>query len=70
MQEKFFRHARKRMRQRNIGTGRAHSALGGGNAQYLGRHKFKTTKLVGGRTVTVIFRKDRGRKVAITAWKK
>lgn len=66
----FSRHAQRRMQQRNISSGRARAALAGGKTKYLGRHKFKSSKLIDGRTVTVIYKKSNNRKIAVTAWKK
>lgn len=65
----FTRHARRRQNKRNIGSGKIRRLASSAGARRIGAHKYKVTKKLGGRQVTLIYRKDGGRRTAITAWK-
>jgi len=57
------------MRSRGIGRVSIASATAG-SGKYLGGGKYKATKKMGGKEVTVIYKKIGGKKVIISTWKK
>ncbi|MEK9180866.1 MAG: DUF4258 domain-containing protein [Patescibacteria group bacterium] len=69
MKKIFTRHALKRIKNRNLGMQKTKRAVGGGKLVYLGNKKYKSTRESGGKTITVIYKKDGGKNIAITAWK-
>lgn len=70
MKKIFSRHAGRRIRQRNLGLQRTKKTLGGGQLVYLGNKKYKSIGSGGeGKKITVIYKKDRGKNLVITAWR-
>lgn len=64
----FTRHAKKRMKKRGIGSGPALRAVSG-QTKYLGAGKYKSVKRSMGKSLTVVYKKEKGKKIALTVWK-
>lgn len=65
----FTKHAKKRMAQRGVGTSRMTSALRG-TSRYQGKGVYKSEIERNGIKYVVVYKREGGKKVVISTWRK
>jgi len=69
MSVSFTTHVRRRASARNLSAAKMKNSLFSSKQKYLGRGKYKAGNPSSPESLNVIYKKEKGTKIVITAWK-